>query len=179
MAGSPSPLEAGLYIITASYATRLLNRLGSGDGKALERLARYLLSSIPGCRAYKPQRSHSTDYDVVCALEGTDLDFRSDLGRYFICECKDWKRRADFTAFAKFCRVLDSAKCQFGILFSKRDISGKGKTTNAEREQLKVFQDRGLVVVVISGPDLSHLAAGANLITMLRERYEGVRLDLR
>jgi len=179
MAGYPSSLEAGLYIITVSYARRLLNQLGSGDGKALERLAHYLLSSIPGCRAYRPQKSHSTDYDVVCALEGADLDFRSDLGRYFICECKDWQSPADFTAFAKFCRVLDAAKCRFGILFSKQDISGKGKATSADREQLKVFQDRGLVVVVISEADLRRLVSGANLITMLREKYESVRLDLK
>lgn len=179
MAGYPSPVETGLYIITAAYAHHLLNSLGAGDGKSLERLAHYLLGSIPGCRAYKRQRSHSTDYDVVCAFEGADLDFRSDLGRYFICECKDWRRRASFTAFAKFCRVLDAAKCRFGILFSKHDISGKGSTTNAEREQLKVFHDRGLVVVVIAEPDLRRIASGANFVTILRERYEKVRLDLK
>lgn len=179
MTGYPSSHEASLYVITASYVKRLLARLGSGDGMVLERLAQYLLSAIPACRAYRHQRSHSTDYDIVCANEGVDFDFRSDLGRYFICECKDWKRRANFTAFAKFCHVLDSAKCRFGILFSKQGISGKGKATNAEREQLKVFQDRGMVVVVISESDLERLASGANFITMLRRNYETVRLDLK
>ncbi len=179
MVAYPSAQEAGLYVITERYAAYLLGTLGSGDGKSLERLAHYLLSSIPGFRAYRRQRSHSTDYDIVCALEGTDLDFRSDLGRYFICECKDWQAPADFTAFAKFCRVLDSAKCRFGIVFSKSDISGKGKSSDAEREQLKVFQDRGLIIVVISEPDLHRLATGANFLAMLRERYESVRLDLK
>jgi hypothetical protein len=179
MAGYPSPREAGLYVVTRQYAAHLLSTLGTDAGKSLEMLAHYLLSAIPGCRAYRRQRSYSTDYDVVCALEGADLDFRSDLGRYFICECKDWESPADFTAFAKFCRVLDAAKCRFGILFSKSGISGQGSTTNAEREQLKVFHDRGLVIIVISESDLRHLAGGANLIALLRERYESVRLDLR
>ena len=41
------------------------------------------------------------------------MDFRAELGRYLVCECKDWADRAvDFTAIAKFCRVLDSAKCK-------------------------------------------------------------------
>jgi hypothetical protein len=115
----------------------------------------------------------------VCSLEGAEADFRSDWGRYFLCECKDWYEPADFTAFAKFCRVLDSTKCRFGILFSKNGISGEGKATNAAREQLKVFQDRGMVIAVVSLSDLEEIAGGANLISTLRTKYEVVRLDLR
>ncbi len=175
----PSPREAALYFVTTRYIRWLLSRLGAGDGKALEQLAHYLLSAMPGCRAYMRQRSESTDYDVVCTLEGWDLDFRSELGRYFVCECKDWSYPVDFSAFAKFCRVLDSIKCRFGILFSKHGITGVGRTKDAEREQLKVFQDRGMVIVVVSEEDLDRVASGPNFITMLRSKYEKVRLDLR
>ena len=112
-------------------------------------------------------------------MEGHALDFRSDLGRYFICECKDWASPANFTTFAKFCRVLDSAKCCFGILFSSAGISGAGMTQYAAREQLKVFQDRCVVIVVLSKADLEAVAEGANLISILRAKYEAVRFDLR
>ena len=175
----PSPSEILRYEISTRYAQWLLGQLGDGTGEHLERLAHYILESMPGCRAYRRKRSQSTDYDVVCTLEGPNDDFRSELGRYFICECKDWSRPADFEAFAKFCRVLDSAKCRFGILFSREGITGVGKTKDAEREQLKVFQDRGMVVIVITEQDLHEVAGGANLITMIRSKYESVRLDLR
>ena len=175
----PSVREAAHYVVTKRYAHSLLESLGKGDGKALEQLAHYLLSAIPGCRAYRRSRSYSTDYDIVCSVEGAEADFRSDWGRYFLCECKDWDKPADFTAFAKFCRVLDSTKCRFGILFSKNGITGEGKATNADREQMKVFQDRGMVVVVISQADLVGIAGGGNLIALLRTKYEVVRLDLR
>ncbi len=175
----PSQRESSYYTVTRTYVRWLLDKLGAGDGLALERLAQYVLSAIPGCRAYMRKRSASTDYDVVCGMEGVDLDFRSALGRYFLCECKDWGNPADFSAFAKFCRVLDSAKCRFGILFSREGITGTARSTDAAREQLKVFQDRGMVVVVIDLKDLKQIAEGANLITMLRAKYEEVRLDLR
>jgi hypothetical protein len=175
----PTIREATYYIVNNEYVRWLLNKLGSGDGKSLERLAHYLLGSIPGCRAYMRGQSKSTDYDVICVLEGLDLDFRPDLGRYFVCECKDWSKPADFSAFAKFCRVLDSTKCRFGILFSKNGITGAGQTIDAEREQMKVFQDRGMVVVVVDETDLRRAADGANFITILRTKYEEVRLDLR
>ena len=111
-------------------------------------------------------------------MEGFDVDFRSELGRYFVCECKDWDRPADFTTMAKFCRVLDSVKSKFGILFSKEGISGAGDARYAEREQLKVFQDRGMVIVVVDLEDLRRVASGANFVNILRNKYERVRLDL-
>lgn len=175
----PSPGELLRYKVSTSYIQKLLGQLGSGAGKHLERLAHYILGAMPGCRAYMRKESQSTDYDVICTLEGPNDDFRSELGRYFICECKDWSTPADFSSFAKFCRVLDSAKCRFGILFSKEGITGTGRTRDAEREQVKVFQDRGMVIIVIAKQDLDEIAEGANLITMIRSKYESVRLDLK
>jgi hypothetical protein len=106
------------------------------------------------------------------------MDFRSELGRYFLVECKDWSRPADFTTVAKFCRVLDSAKCRLGILFSREGVSGIKETRFAQREIVKVFQDRGIVIVVVTKVDLEAVANGANFLTMLRSKYEKVRLDL-
>src|SRR5207245_10589546 len=121
------------------------------------------------------KRSTSTDYDVVCGMEGVDLDFRSNLGRYFLCECKDWANPADFSTFAKFCRVLDSAKCRFGILFSREGITGAARSTDAAREQLEVFEDRDMVVVVIDLKDLEQNRVRPTLITLLSATTEGVR----
>jgi hypothetical protein len=179
MTAVPAPEEATAYVANTRYLRHLMSGLGEPTGKTLERLAEYVLSCMPGCRTTRRRRSGSSDYDIVCAIDGFDLDFRSELGRYFLCECKDWKNAADFTTMAKLCRVLDSVKSRFGILFSKNGISGKGKTANAEREQLKVFQDRGMVIVVVDLKDLVDVAEGRNFINLLRDKYERTRLDLR
>lgn len=175
----PSTAEASAYRLNPQYVHHLLAQLGNGKGEALELLAQYLMSCMPGCRTMLRKRSWSTDYDIVCSMEGFDVDFRSELGRYFVCECKDWKEPANFSVMAKFCRVLDSTKSRFGILFSRTGISGAGEAKFAEREQLKVFQDRGMVIVVLDAKDLEHVAHGENLVQLLRQRYEEVRLDLR
>jgi hypothetical protein len=176
----PSTKEAGIYYCSGGYARHLLSKLGTDGGHSLERMAHYLVGLIPGCRAYLRKQTHSTDHDVVGVIEGTGLDFRSELGRYFVCECKDHsKDPADFTAVAKFCRVLDSTKAKFGILFSTKGVSGQGKRTDAELEILKVFQDRGIVIVVVDKKELESVAKGENLVSMLREKYEQVRLGLR
>lgn len=157
---------------------KLISLLGHSKGETLEWLAEYLLSCMPGCRTYRRRKTPSTDYDIICSMEGFDVDFRSEFGRYFVCECKDWTKPADFTTIAKFCRVLDSVKSKFGILFSKKGISGQGKAKFADRELIKVFQDRGMVIVVINENELREVAKGKNFINLLRSKYETVRLDL-
>lgn len=175
----PTPNETAFYVANTIYVRHQLSGLGEPTGKALEKLAEYLLSCMPGCRTMRRQNSYSTDYDIVCSIEGSEVDFRSEFGRYFVCECKDWSNSVDFSSFAKFCRVLDSVKARFGILFAKKDISGVGKTTDAEREQLKVFQNRGMVIVIIDQNDLEYVGDGGNFIGLLRAKYEKVRLDIR
>src|SRR5207247_229809 len=85
----PSVQEAGVYHICRHYCEFLMGRLGAGDGKDLERLAEYLVGAMPGCRTYKRAHTYSTEYDVIASVEGPIADFRSELGRYFACECKD------------------------------------------------------------------------------------------
>lgn len=178
----PSPGEALHWRINQRYYRLLLSQLGDGTGKTLQDLATYLLACMPGCRTITEADTPSTDLDVVCSIDGTDMDFRSELGRYFVAECKDWSAPVDFTTTAKFCRVLDSIKARFGILFSREGITGlKTKTYEhiaAAREILKVYQDRGIVIVVISRKDLDDIANGHDFINMLREKYTEVRLDL-
>jgi gamma-glutamylcyclotransferase len=174
----PATQEVGVFSANQRYIRHLIAGLGEPSGKILELLADYLLSCMPGCRTSRRQRSGSTDYDIVCSMEGFDVDFRSELGRYFVCECKDWNSPADFSTMAKFCRVLDSVKSRFGILFSKFGITGEGKSKDAELEQLKVFQDRGMVIVVVNQKELEQIAGGSNFISLLRTKYERVRLNL-
>jgi hypothetical protein len=170
--------ESALCPVSEHFVRFLLEQLGTTNGTSLERLAQYLLGCIPGCRTQRRVLSRSTDYDVLGVLEGAFTDFRSEVGRYFLCECKDWSSPANFSTLAKFCRVLDSTKTNLGILFSKNGLTGAKRTTDAERELLKMFQDRGVVIVVVTEADLQQVLRGANFLTILRDKYEQVRFDL-
>jgi hypothetical protein len=176
----PSPQEASFYRINPPYVRHSVEKLPKDrSGKDLERLAGYLMSCMPGCRTRALRsKSTTTDYDVVCAMEGFELDFRSEFGRYFLCECKAWKKPANFTTMAKFGRILDSTKARFGILFSNKGLTGRNKRRDAEAEQINFFHDTGKVIVVVNLQDLEAIARGENLIALLRNRYEKVRLSL-
>lgn len=176
---SPSSEETYFFKINKSYLKMLIENLGESTGKYLEKLSEYFLSSMAGCRTSRRKETPSSDLDIIGSLEGYDMDFRSELGRYFAVECKDWSKSADFTTVAKFCRVLDSIKAKFGILISKNGISGDDNFKYAEREIVKVYQDRGIVIVTISIDDINDISEGANFINLLRNKYDKIRLDLK
>jgi hypothetical protein len=175
---TPDPREVGAFTINRRYAALLLDEMGEKSGRALERLAHYLLSCMPGVRTRRRLISGTSEYDIVCSVDGLEQDFRSEFGRYFICECKDWSTRADFGAIAKFTRLLTGTHARFGILFSRKDISGTGKDRYAARERQRLYLQEQVVIIVITLEDLQQLGDGANLIEMLRRKYEAVRLDL-
>lgn len=172
-----STAEASLYVANSDYCACLLSKLGSGDERALERLAHYLLNCVPGFRAKMRMRTHSTEYDVYCAIEGPTHDFRSELGRYFICECKDWKHPANVTAILKFSSVLRAAKCRFGIMFSRYGITGQTDLEDAKRQLLRLTEG-GIIVLIVTESDLQNIAKGSNFFSILRDQYERTLLDL-
>jgi len=170
--------EASTYVANTRYIAVLLSQLGDRSGKSLERMADYLLSSIPGCRTIRRKRSASTEYDLVCSIEGPRPDFLSEIGRYFVCECKDTAKPASYSTIAKFCRVLDSTKSSLGVIFSPKGISGRKEMRYAERERIKVYQDRGIAILVLEAADFDYFAGGGSLISRMRAKYESLRLDL-
>jgi hypothetical protein len=176
----PSAQDAGQFRVSPNYCRYLASRLHSGDGKALEELGEYLIGSMPGCRTNRRARTNSGEFDIVVSVSAAVADFRSELGRYFVCECKDiTDAAASFTDIAKFCRVLDSVKAKFGVIFSPTGHSGKGQFRDADREIQKLYQDRGIVIVVVDDDDIEQVIKGENFIELLREKYEEVRLDLK
>ena len=115
MTEAPSLAESLHYVLSAHCAEFLLSSADGGNDRALEDLADYLVSCMAGCRCSKRKQSLSTEYDLVCSVEGIPTDFRSEWGRYFVCECKNSKGKVDFTDFAKFCK--NPRLCQIEVWY--------------------------------------------------------------
>jgi hypothetical protein len=149
----------------------------SSDGKCLELLAHYLLCCMPGTITERRRITNETDYDVYCTIDGQLVDFRADLGRHWICECKDVSGPVGYSDVAKFSRTVDSSHCKVGILFARNGISGQRDRLYAERATAKLFQQHGIVVIVLTLDDLRPLLTGGSIITVLRQHYEKIRHD--
>ena len=186
----PVNQETGGYFATSNYIRYQLSRLSwlnyhdnsntNEKGKVLEQLAAYTLSCMPGARIRQRVMEYgtATDRDVVCSLDGHTVDFRTELGRYFIAECKAFSQNpAPLDVVAKFARSLDKAKSKFGILFCPQGVTGHFRDTHAQKEQLDLYRDSGIIMVVLTETNLQHVASGRNLINILRFKYDQIRLN--
>jgi hypothetical protein len=176
----PIGYEFQIVAQSPNYLKRLIENLGNGsDGRAMERIASYLLSTIPGFHVTERVRSHSSDYDVLAEVPVEASRLYPYTGDVIVCECKDTEDATGFTSIAKLCRVLDSVKARAGIVFSRNGVSGKRNTLDAHREIIKVYQDRAILIVVVDVNDLKAVANGESFYSMLVEKFRRLRLDLR
>ncbi len=183
----PSPAECHVFQINQDYASRLIERLGKDSGKNLELLASYMFDCVPGARTkIGVTTGTGSDYDVLVSFDGHYLDFRSEIGRYVIVECKDWEKPVGFTYIAKFGRILDAARCKCGVVFARDGITGEfsnhrrraGALRAAKREVVKMQQQHGISIIVLNLSHLKRIANGENFIAILRDEYENIRLDI-
>jgi len=176
----PAVSESVHYRPNLSLSSAMYDNLNAGglsDGKSLEVLAHYLISCIPGATTSRRKKTTATDYDVYCSLDGPLNDFREELGRHWLCECKDFAKTLGYSEVAKFSRTVDSAHCKVGILISMSGISGESERLYSERANAKLFQQHGIAILVLDKSDLEDAVQGRSLITILRDRYEKVRHD--
>lgn len=181
----PTLSETHEFCINPNYVRFLLekmkaeklDKMGKDRGRPLEYLAHYLIGAIPGCRADLRRKTRSGEFDVIGAVVGRCSDFRAEIGRYFTCECKNWKVPLNASTAKKLCGEMEATGTKFAVLFSNLGITGEKRATDADNV-IRAAAQRGKVIVVVTAADLEEIGKRVNFITMLRDKYEKVRFDL-
>jgi len=150
-------------------------------GVLLEDLAVELLEGLKYIRVRRRNlRTISSEIDIVCSIESDRGNtFYTCLGRYFIVECKNWSGPADKNAIVAFKDKMAAARVEFGLLFSRRGITGTKSGTDATAAIRSAWDRSGLVIIVIGEQHLRQVAQGRDFFTMLEGLYEARRFDTR
>lgn len=154
------------------------------DAKAWEEFAALLFSSVRGFESIldvKPgDRSYQFDV-VIRNVSSYDFSIQW-LGDYFALECKYYDDDSvgvnELNHFASKLLYHDF-KC--GIFFTRTPISGWKSSQGQQYGKLvqtKIFNRQGLIIFDFSENDIETILEGTNLIEVLFEKYEQVRLDL-
>jgi hypothetical protein len=137
---SPAVLmELDLYEINIVYASRLYRMASAKNWKALEKLATYELSCVPGFGVEAQTRTRASVFDVLVRLRGQFVDFRRELGTYLIGECKNWEEPVGTEAIAYLAQNLTFHECVAGVLFSWSGITGTGVTCSPKFSPAKTW----------------------------------------
>lgn len=105
-------------------------------GKNLENIVDFIFekSVIYKVHSNKQSSTHEIDQFIVLSDEGIQLIEELKLSKellitkqkYFLCECKNYKDKVPATWVGKFNTLLEvSGKCQVGILFSYKGLTGR------------------------------------------------------
>jgi hypothetical protein len=148
------------------------------DWRALETLAAYELSCVPGFEVSVQKPSQSSVFDGLVHIKGQMADFRPELGSYLLIECKDWRKPVDSEPIAYLAQNLIFHECKAGILFSWSGITGTGEMKNAALTVLRAYHHAGKAIIVLDHNDFRCAAEGTPLQEILRKKYEEVRFDL-
>ena len=167
------------------YLKEQYNRIKeTADPKEWEKLSAFLFSSVEGFEPILDVKPGYSPYQFDVVIRNvTPYDFSIPwLGDYFAIECKYYGKDAvgteDLDHFASKLKYHDF-RC--GIIFTKTPISG-WKTKSGEVAgrlvQTKIFNRQDLIVFDLTKDDIESILDGRNLIEVLIEKYEKVRLEL-
>ncbi|MBM3238429.1 ATP-binding protein [Candidatus Poribacteria bacterium] len=145
-------------------------------GKALENLARLLLGSCVGLTVETRVNTASGEIDLLVHNQNRTHPFLSMLGEYFICECKNWEKKAGVQLIQTFVHRIKTFECTLGLYFSKRGITGN-IAANAKKEIHDLYRDEKRFFVVLTLDDLNSIGQGRDFLEMLEEKKRDIQFQ--
>ena len=174
------------FHLTPTFLSALIEtmeRAKSADkkGRALEDIAFYLFSLIPGCfpRRNVLDLARASEYDlVVNNLAPTSGLEDSLFGRAFLVECKNWIKPVGVQEVGYFLFRMGLTHCRFGVILSRHGIT---RANDGERYATalvrRAFHEHGTACVVLDLRDLKELANGkmVSLTGLMIDRLQRFR----
>lgn len=181
----PKLIDYQSYHPNIPYRESLYKKItDTNDDKLWEQFVAFLLSSIDGFEPISDVRpgDKSYQFDAIVRNYASHELFVSSLGDYIGVECKffDKTTTVNVEMVNHFAAKLNFHDMRTGILFSNKPISGWEKV-GAQYGKLvltKIYNRNGIVIFIIDANDIFGILEGRNLIEILTEKYEQVRLCL-
>lgn len=179
-----------LFDINHNFAKTLFDLAKKEDsssnekGKALEELMAYLSSSISGFEVRADIRTRDAQHDLIIRNTIQEDPIFQEFGRYILVECKNWEESVGVKEVRDFISKIRFAYCTSGIMVARNGVTGSGKDSEKDKRDaelviLKEFHQDSIVVIVLDSGDLENIIGSrTNLLTILLDAYEEVKLDL-
>lgn len=171
-------LDSMLVDVEASWATTGTK----AKGRTLEDVSVYLLSCVEPFDVTYDEHTPMNQIDgfiEVLAFKGNNL-FLSEIGNYFIAECKNENDPVDIGQVEKVGAILHNHQWNFAVIFSRKNLTGAGKFEDA---QAYVMTQKllGKRILNLTYADLKAMSTTkSNFLTFLRRKNkELVLLQLR
>lgn len=144
---------------------------GREKGKALERLAASILSTIRGLKVIKINAHLKAEEIDIVVQNDIGEGFWRIMGSPLLVECKNWSERVGAREISVLSDKLRSISpdSKMGILVAPNGVSGSFQSDGI----LKIREKRqqGLYVIVLDRKDLEEIASGTHAAAVLDRKY--------
>lgn len=145
-------------------------------GDALEGFFEYIFSSLRGFRIQRNERAKTGEIDLFIYNNHTRIPFFTSLGERILVECKNWDKKVGVPVIDQIIADMKKYDSHFAIIATREGITGT-EFKDAKRLILKMHDKENLDIVVFENKDIDNLVNGLNLIDLLREKKEELRLS--
>jgi len=181
----PRLIDYRSYHPNIPYLTAMYEKIKSTDDFNLwEHFAAFLLSSVDGMESITDLKVGGGTYqfDVIIRNCSSNELLKSILGDYIGIECKLYNDESiNVEQIDHFAMKLKYHSMKSGIIFTKSPISG-WKNNKGEQYgklvQTKICNRDNIIVFDMNADDIDRIFEGINLIELIIEKYESVRLGL-
>jgi hypothetical protein len=143
-------------------------------GAALEQVVADTLCLLDGVGVLF---TNAVDVDNSCEIDILLFNQRHPAGLPFLpdnilVECKNWSTPVNTATLRSFTSKLRQFKLDFGIVVASNGITGDPADKTAAHAHLRrEFDQVGLKTLVLTRPEIEHLASSEALGLMLRKKY--------
>lgn len=165
--------RTALSVRLADHIRRYDRSVGHADrGRAYEEAACEFLGAIPGVtigerNVHNTLRNHEIDIALVNARSENGLHF---LPSVLLTEVKGWERRLGSHDISWFASKLRDANLSHGLLFAATGLTGDFTKRTAGHAQLASALKDGQAIIVITRPDLVHVASSRDAVLTVQRR---------
>ncbi|MBI2012231.1 hypothetical protein HYS91_05700 [Candidatus Daviesbacteria bacterium] len=147
-------------------------------GKYLEFLSAYLFSISGRFEVFINSISLHAEHDLKIRNLIKDDPILELLGRYLLVECKNWENKPDSSILKKFISNVRFARCDTGILITKKEITGTMRRDSAWYVIRAEYHKDNVIIIVITLNDLEQIAQEKiSFLELLKKKYEQIRFD--
>lgn len=152
-----------------------------------------ILEEIAGCLFYTNNsvfsekincRTNTNEIDIL--VKWDKIAIQAGLNRLypymesgFLCECKNYSSSVKVTYVGKFYSLLKTCDAKFGILFSRKGLSGKNNWQAGKGLARKIALKEDVYIIDITFDDLKAIyERKTNILTIIDEKYEAMKNDI-
>jgi hypothetical protein len=141
-------------------------------GKALEDLACYLFSQVPGVSITErnPLNTFATEEIAIALWNEQDPAGLKSFNAVILVECKFWSRPVGSEQVAWFLKKIENRGLDFGLLLAMNGVTGDAHGRGQAHYEIAMALPKKIRLIVITRAEIEALSTTEELVTQIRRK---------